>query len=65
MEIYILCNGSISQASEQLFIHKNTCIYQIARINELFGLDLKDAQVKAEVLNSLSIYRFLGEVEAI
>lgn len=65
MEIYILCNGSISQASAQLFIHKNTCIYRIARINELFGLDLKDAQVKAEVLNCLSIYRFLGEVEAI
>lgn len=63
METYILCNGSISRASSQLFIHKNTCIYRIARINELFDMDLKEAQVRAEVLNCLSIYRFLGEID--
>lgn len=63
METYILCNGSISKTAAKLYVHKNTCIYRIARISELFGIDLNDPYTRAEVLNSLAIYRYLGQIQ--
>lgn len=63
MEAYILCNGNISKTSSQLYIHRNTCIYRISRIKELFQIDLDNAYTRAEVLNCLYIYRFLGQIK--
>lgn len=60
MEAYILENGSISKTAARLYIHKNTCIYRIARIDELFQIDLNDPDTRADVMNCLKIYRFLG-----
>lgn len=60
MEVYILCNGNINKASSQLFVHRNTCIYRIAKIKELFQIDLDDPYTRADVLNCLTIYKFLG-----
>ena len=62
-EAYILCNGNISKTSSQLYIHRNTCIYRISRIKELFQIDLDNAYTRAEVLNCLYIYRFLGQIK--
>lgn len=59
MEAYILCNGNINKASSQLYIHRNTCIYRMAKIKELFHLDLDDPYTRADVLNCLTIYQFL------
>lgn len=63
IEAYILCNGNISKTSSQLYIHRNTCIYRIARINELFQIDLDNPYIRAEILNCLYIYRFLGKIK--
>ena len=63
METYILCNGNISQTSAKLYIHRNTCIYRVSRINELFDIDLDDPYTRAEILNCLYIYRFLGQIK--
>lgn len=59
MEVYILCNGNVNKASSQLFVHRNTCIYRIAKIKELFQIDLDDPYTRADVLNCLTIYKFL------
>lgn len=63
METFILFNGNISKTASRLYIHKNTCIYRIARIGELFQIDLNDPDVRADVLNCLKIYRFLDELK--
>lgn len=63
METYILCNGNISKTASQLYIHRNTCIYHMARINELFQIDLDNPYTRAEVLNCLYIYRFLDKIK--
>ena len=60
MEVYILCNGNVNKASSQLFVHRNTCIYRIAKIKELFQIDLDDPYTRADVLNCLTIYKFLN-----
>lgn len=59
MKAYILCNGNISKASTQLYIHRNTCVYRIAKIKELFNIDLDDPYIRADVLNCLCIMQYL------
>lgn len=63
IETYILSNGNISEASSKLYIHRNTCVYRISRINELFQMDLDDPYTRGEILNCLYIYRFLGQIK--
>lgn len=60
MEAYVQCNGNINKTSAQLYIHRNTCIYRIAKIKELFQIDIDDPYVRADILNSLTIYGFLN-----
>lgn len=55
----LITDDLANKASTQLYIHRNTCIYRIAKIKELFQIDLEDPYVRADILNSLSIYRFL------
>src|SRR5690606_3700369 len=59
VEAYILNNGNINKMSAQLYIHRNTCIYRLSKIKELFQMDLDNPYTRADILNSLSIYRFL------
>ncbi len=63
MEGFILSNGNISKAASHLYIHKNTCIYRIARIEELFQMDLNDALIRADILNCLKIFRFFNQMD--
>ncbi|WP_428911707.1 PucR family transcriptional regulator [Niallia sp. Krafla_26] len=59
IEAYILNNGNISKTSTQLYIHRNTCVYRLDKIKELFRIDLDDPNTRIDMLNSLNIYRFL------
>lgn len=46
--VYKQCNGSIKEASEKLFMHKNTLQYQLNKIEKLTGYnprDLKDFSI--------------------
>jgi hypothetical protein len=61
IEAYILCNGNINKTSAKLYIHRNTCIYRLAKIKELFQIDLDDPYIQADILNSLHIFRFLNK----
>jgi sugar diacid utilization regulator len=62
METYVLCNGNISKTSLQLYIHRNTCIYRIAKIKELFQIDLDDPYIRADILNCLCIMQYLDMI---
>jgi PucR family transcriptional regulator, proline-responsive transcriptional activator len=60
LETYILCNGNISKTAANLFIHRNTCIYRMEKIKELFNLDYDDPYIRANILNSLCIIKYLN-----
>ena len=62
IETYILCNGNISKTAAQLSIHRNTCIYRLEKIKELFNLDYDDPYIRADILNSLHIIQYLNLV---
>lgn len=60
LEAYILCNGNISKTAAHLFIHRNTCIYRMEKIMELFNLDYDDPYIRADILNCLYIIQYLN-----
>jgi PucR family transcriptional regulator, proline-responsive transcriptional activator len=62
MEAYILCNGNISKTSAKLYIHRNTCVYRLARVKELFNMDLDDPYIRANILNCLYIIQYLDSI---
>jgi carbohydrate diacid regulator len=41
LEVYFSAEGSITHAAEQLYIHKNTLQYQLKKLEELTGYDVR------------------------
>ena len=39
LKVFYGCNGSIQQASEQLFLHKNTLQYKLNKLSGLTGIN--------------------------
>jgi purine catabolism regulator len=60
LEVYFEHNGSLTQASEALFIHRNTLSYRLDRICEITGLDFEKPETRLAVELALHIYRMLG-----
>ena len=59
IEAYVLHNGNINKVANYLHIHRNTCIYRISKIKELFEIDPENPYTRADILNALAIYHFL------
>jgi purine catabolism regulator len=60
LEVYFEHKGSLTKASEALFIHRNTLIYRLERISEISGLDFEKPETRLAVELALHIYRMLG-----
>lgn len=52
---YLLCSCSPQQTAAALFLHKNTVIYRVSRMRELFSLNLSDAGERFSYLLSLNL----------
>ena len=52
---YLQCGMSPTQAAGQMFVHKNTVLYRIRCLEELFGLVLSDMNVVYQLLLSYSL----------
>lgn len=44
LRTYFRCNGNVIRTSERLFLHRNSVLYRLQRIEELLEVDLKDPQ---------------------
>ena len=42
MEKFMECSLNVSETSRQLFIHRNTLVYRLDRMQKLTGLDLRN-----------------------
>jgi purine catabolism regulator len=61
--VYFATGGNASEAADRLFLHRNSMLYRLERIQKLTGLDLKDDKVALALqLGLLAIQR--GERDA-
>ena len=60
LETYFKHNGNLSQAAEALFVHRNTLIYRIERIEAITNLDLDNPEERLALQLALRVYRMLG-----
>ena len=60
LEVYLQHHGNLRQSARDLHIHLNTLHYRLHRISELIGADLKDADVRLDLLLALRV-RALSE----
>ena len=42
LRVYFASNANQSEAADKLFLHRNSLLYRLERIQELTGLNLKD-----------------------
>ena len=59
LRVYLRHNGSVKEASEELYVHRNTINYKIRRIAELLGRSLTDYETCSELLAALKMHRLL------
>ena len=45
LRTYFAAGMNASEAADRLFLHRNSMLYRLERIQKLTGLDLKDAKV--------------------
>ena len=45
LRVYFACGANASEAADKLFLHRNSMIYRLARIEKLTGADLKNPRV--------------------
>ncbi len=46
LAVYFDAGENASEAAERLFLHRNSLLYRLERIQNLTGLDLKDPEVR-------------------
>jgi DNA-binding PucR family transcriptional regulator len=46
LRVYLAAGANASEAAEGLFLHRNSMLYRLARIEELVSLNLKDPRAR-------------------
>jgi len=46
LRVYFASGANASEAADRLFLHRNSMLYRLARIQSLTGLDLKDPRAR-------------------
>jgi DNA-binding PucR family transcriptional regulator len=55
LRAYVEHGGSIAQTAEALFLHRNSVLYRIQRIEELSGITLRDRHTRQLLLVAFTI----------
>lgn len=58
---YLLCERRATEAGAKLHLHRNTVIYHITKIEELFGLDFDDSMFRIKLLAEITRYKMEGQ----
>ena len=49
-------NGSVKETSEELYIHRNTAIYKIHKIEEIIGMDLSLLEIRTQLILAYALF---------
>lgn len=59
LETYLECNCVSSDASEALYIHRNTLRYRLTKIEEILGISLENKKSLVTLYNAFTIRKFI------
>ncbi len=60
LDAYFEFNGNLKRTARALYIHRNTLIYRLERIQEITGLDLSNPHTRLALQLTLHIHKMLG-----
>ncbi len=63
VDAYFTHHGNISQTAESLFVHRNTLLYRMDRIQELTNLQLDQANMRLALHLSLKLWQLRPDTE--
>lgn len=63
IDAYFGHHGNVSQTAESLFVHRNTLLYRIERIQELTGQDLNNADMRLALHLALKLWQLRPDTE--
>ena len=46
LKVYFDTGANVSEAADRLFLHRNSMLYRLARVEKLTGLNLKDPRAR-------------------
>lgn len=52
---YYLNFGNIDKAAEDVHVHRNTLLYRLKRIQDLYGLDYKDTSIMRKMYTAFEL----------
>src|SRR5688500_3183385 len=61
LRAYFRCNGNVLETADRLFLHRNSVLYRLQRIEELLQVDMKDYQVRLALGLALEMAELLQE----
>lgn len=57
--MYIIEERRLASAAKRLYIHRNTLVYRLTRIQELFNIDIEDSRFRIHLIWSYQVLRHL------
>lgn len=60
LHTYLLHDGSVKAAADELFLHRNTVNYKIAKASEILDMDLSSLDSRLQLLLSFMLYDMLS-----
>ena len=62
LQVYFDCGGNLKQVCKKMYIHYNTILYRIQKIQQITGVDLSDADSRLNLEISLKIMSVMKEI---
>ncbi len=60
LNVYQECNFNIAQASQKLFIHRNTLLQRLDKMANLLEMDFNDFNVRREIMDVMYLRKYYG-----
>lgn len=59
LNVYLNSNCNINDTADKLFIHRNTVVYKIKKINELLDCDLSEIDVRVQLYLAIMLHNIM------
>ncbi|MCD8224146.1 MAG: helix-turn-helix domain-containing protein [Clostridiales bacterium] len=58
---YLLCGCSLNRTASLMYMHRNTVMNKLNKINEIIGIPLDDGFVRHRLIISCLVYRYYSD----